>query len=443
MTPKAKLTEVKAAILLNHPFFAALLLDMMYMELGKFPEVFGGNTPTMATNGKTIWIDEDFLMSLSINEAVFVVCHEIGHAMWMHMQRGKKYLDMGIDGKPFIHTLWNVAGDYVINDMLVKSEVGKMPKIGLLDSKYTYDMLVDDVYRKLMQKQQCSSCGGTGKAGGDDGKQQGSGAGGSDDGQGDSADGSGGAGGDDPCPDCGGSGVSGVAGGTLDTHVLEIPTDAPSEAQMRRAVASAKDAAKAMGQMPAHLERFVNSLLEARVPWEDKLRKAMTKKIGRDTTNWNRPHRRRYITQGVIMPTYSGFGAGTIVFAVDTSGSMSQKELQQALGECDKILADCNPERVVLIGCDARVETVYELQDGDRLAGNIPRIGGGGGTSFIPPFEWCYDNGVKPDTLVYFTDTGGTFPDREPPWPTIWCCSADWITPPFGEVIPAEVFANG
>lgn len=432
MTARSKLTESKAALLLNQPFFASLMLDMMTVELGTFPHIFGGRTPTMATNGKTIWVDEGFIESLTINEAVFVLCHEIGHAMWSHMPRGKKYADMGFDGKPFIHMLWNVAGDFIINDMLKKSEIGKMPKMGLWEKKYDYTMLVDDVYRELMQESQCPQCGGSGK-------QEDEGEGGDDDGEGGGGQGDG----DEPCPNCGGSGVGDGHGDTLDTHILEIPEEMPSDAQWRRAVASAKDAAKAMGQMPAHLERFVDSLLEAKVPWEDKLRKAFTKKVGRDTNNWNRPHRRRYITQGLIMPTYNGFGAGHIVFAVDTSGSMSEKELQQALGECDKILADCAPERVTLIGCDARVETVYELQDGDRLADNIPRIGGGGGTSFVPPFEWCVEEGVKPDTLVYFTDTGGTFPEDIYPWPTIWCCSEDWIKPPFGEVIPAEVFSSG
>ena len=462
MTAKARLTETKAALLLNQPFFASLLLDMMEMKLGTFPEIFRGNTPTMATNGKTIWVDEGFMQSLSINEAVFVVCHEIGHAMWMHMSRGKQYLDMGFDGKQFIPMLWNVAGDFIINDMLVKSEVGKMPKIGLLDSKYEYTMLVDDVYRDLLEENKCPSCGGSGKKedeeddgqassgpGDDEGDSddqqdegpEGSGGSKPDDGDGDAdAKGSGNCGGSgEPCPDCCGSGVGGGHGQTLDTHILEIPEGKPSDAQMRRAVQSAKDAAKAMGQMPAHLERFVDSLLEAKVPWEDKLKKAMAKKIGRDTTNWNRPHRRRYIMQGVIMPTYNGFGAGHIVFAVDTSGSMSENELKQALGECDKILADCNPEAVTLIGCDARVETVIELQDGDRLKDNIPRIGGGGGTSFVPPFTYCEEEGIKPDTLIYFTDTGGTFPTDEPAFPVIWCCSDDWITPPFGEIIHVEV----
>ncbi len=100
---------------------------------------------------------------------------------------------------------------------------------------------------------------------------------------------------------------------------------------------------------------------------------------------------------------------------------------------------DCNPERVTLIGCDARVETVIELQPGDTLQHNIPRIGGGGGTSFIPPFDYLADEGEKPETLVYFTDTGGTFPEDPPAFPVIWCCSESWCEPPWGEVIHVEV----
>ena len=54
MTARNKYTEAKAALLLNVPFFAALMLDMMTTKIGKFPEVFGSHTPTMATNGKVI-----------------------------------------------------------------------------------------------------------------------------------------------------------------------------------------------------------------------------------------------------------------------------------------------------------------------------------------------------------------------------------------------------
>jgi predicted metal-dependent peptidase len=350
--------------------------------------------------------------------------------------------------------LWNIAGDFVINDMLNESKVGKMPNFVLHSPKYKYTMLVDDVYRDLIEENKCKECGGTGKKGDGDGDGNESGAGGGDqtDAQPDDQDGDDQTNtshacedGEEPCPACNGTGSGAGGRGSWDHHIYEPQTGdgddkgEPSTAEWRRAVQSAKDAAKAMGKMPASLERFVDQLLTPKVPWEDKLRKSLAKKLGRDTTNWNRPNRRRLVTQGVIMPTYRGFGAGHIVFCVDTSGSMSDDELSQALGECDKILMDCNPERVTLIGCDARVETVTELQPGDTLQGNIPRIGGGGGTSFIPPFDYLADEGEKPETLVYFTDTGGTFPKDPPAFPVIWCCSEDWCEPPWGEVIHVEV----
>lgn len=386
MSAKQKLTECKTAMLLHCPFFASLLLDMMTIKLGKFPKIFPPGNETMATNGKTIWVDEDFIASLKLPEAVFVMCHEVGHAMWMHMSRAKLYMDTGFDGKPFNPRLWNIAGDYVINDMLKESNVGKMPKVGLHDkSKGTSEEMVDDVYRRLLEQ--------------DDGKGGGDGA-------------------------HNNQGPDGSPDGTLDTHIMpESAQDADSEVEWKRAVQTAKDAAKAQGKMPAGLERFVDDLLRPKVPWNEKLRTAFIKKVGREAKDWSRMHRRRYVSQGVIMPAYKGFGAGTVVFVVDTSGSMSDEEIKQGLSECDAILTDCNPEFVILIGCDAAVETVHELGSGDSLAGNAPActLGGGGGTSFIPPFEWLHERNIRPDVLVYFTDMGGSFPKGDQGFPVIWC----------------------
>ena len=394
MSAEAKLTEVKTAMLLHTPFFASLLLDMMKVKLGKFPNVFPPGNETMATNGKTIWVDEDFIQKLKLPEAVFVMCHEVGHAMWMHMSRGKDYSDSGFDGKPFNPRLWNIAGDYVINDMLVEAKVGKMPKIGLHDPSIgKAGDVVDDVYRKLLKN---PPTGGSGQ--GNDGK----------------------GGGAPPNPN-GNQGPDGTPDGTLDTHILEHTKE--SEVEWKRAVKTASDAAKAMGNMPAGLERFVENLLRPKVPWNEKLRTQFVRAIGREAKNWNKLHRRRYVLQGVIMPGYKGFGCGTVVFAMDTSGSMSDREIGQGLGEADSILTDCNPEQVILIGCDAAVESVVELGPGDTLRNNAPActLGGGGGTSFIPPFKWLEENNIRPDVLVYFTDMGGRFPDYDPGFPVIWC----------------------
>jgi len=361
----------------------------MKIELGKFPQIFPPGNETMATNGKKIWVDEDFLDSLKLPEAVFVMCHEVGHAMWMHMSRGKEYADKGFDGKPFNARLWNIAGDYVINDMLVESKVGKMPKIGLHDvTKGTANDVVDDVYRKLLQEQKGKGQGEGGQA--------------------------------SPNPN-GNQGPNGQADGTLDTHILEETKE--SEVEWKRAVKTAQDAAKAMGNMPAGLERFVENLLRPKVRWQDKLRTQFVRAVGRDAKNWSRLHRRRYVSQGIVMPAYKGYGCGTVVFVIDTSGSMSDKEIRQGLGECDSILTDCNPEQVILIGCDASVESVLELGPSDTLQNNAPActLGGGGGTSFIPPFTWLEEQNVRPDCLVYFTDMGGTFPKDDPGFPVIWC----------------------
>jgi len=386
MSDNPKFTQLKTAMLLYCPFFASLLLDKMHIHVGKFPDKFPKGNETAATDGATIWIDEDYLDKLTLPEAVFLVCHEVGHAMWLHMPRYKAYADSKtspVPGEELNHKRWNYAGDYIINDMLIQSGIGKMPQGGLHDSRYTYDMGIDDVYRLI----------------------------------------------DDP-PNNGGD-------GGFDHH---IPADGNvTEAEWKRSVASAAEAAKAQGKLPGTLERFVEEFLEPKVAWEEKLRNKLTKVLGRDAVTWSKINRRRYVAQGVILPGYTGYGCGTVVYMVDTSGSMGKAELVQGLSECDKIMDDCKPEELIIIGIDAAVHDVTHLYQGDSLADNMPPLKGGGGTSFKPGFEWLDEQGIIPDAVVYFTDMMGDFPE-EPAYPVIWCNCYDKETEaPFGETIHVEV----
>ena len=57
-------TEIKTAMLVHVPFFSSLLFDMMNVEIGEFPEIFGDRPATMATDGKNIYISETFLSKL-------------------------------------------------------------------------------------------------------------------------------------------------------------------------------------------------------------------------------------------------------------------------------------------------------------------------------------------------------------------------------------------
>lgn len=396
-------TEIKVAMLVHVPFFSSLLFDMMDVQIGKFPHIFGGLTPTAATDGKRIYIDEDFLGGLKLPESVFLVCHEIGHAMWMHMARAKGYQDLGFEGEPFDPRRWNHAGDYVINDMLKVSQIGEMPKGGLHNSKYPHSMQVEDVYRDLKDKmppqRKITITIGTGG----DGAQ---------------------------------AEADGNDGDTMDVHIhadCEI-----NDAEMKRAVQTALDQAKAMGKCPAALERFATEFLKPKVSWQERLRYHVTRAISRDATTWTKPHRRRLITQGIYLPSYTGFGAGDVVVVVDTSGSIGERELNRFFSELDDILMNCNPTGVTLIGCDAAIGNVFYLQAGENLKSQKLDLGGGGGTSFRPPFKWLDEQGIRPSALIYFTDMYGDFPEREPEYPTIWCRTSK-VDCPWGEVIDVDI----
>lgn len=378
--------EVKTAMLLHVPFFASLLMDKMSVHIGDLSEMFAGlgQEPTAATDGKNVYFHQAFLEKLSLPEAVFVTCHEIGHAMWAHLDRGKRYHDLGFEGREFSDRLWNVAGDYVINDMLVESKIGKMPKIGLhAPKKFTHEMLVDDVYRELEKDKD------------------------NDD-------------------------------NSMDHHILT--TSNVTEAEWKRAAATAAEAAKAAGKLPGALERFVEKLLNPKVPWQEKLRTHVMRNIGREATTWSKLNRRRLVTQNVVMPGYQGFSAGQVGVVVDTSGSIGLRELTVFLSELQSILDVSKPERCVVLACDAEVHDATELMVGDSLVDNPPPLKGGGGTDFRPAFKWFDDEGWEPAVVVFFTDMYGSFPEHEPPYPVIWASTTPGHAGPgWGEVIDVEI----
>lgn len=400
ITTHQTFTGVKTAMLLHVPFFASLLLDIMDVRIGKFDHYFPpGMRPTMATDGKTIYMDQDFLDTLKIEEAVFITCHEIGHAMWDHMSRGKKYYDLGFDGQPFNQMLWNCAADYVINDMITKSGIGKMPVdpetgkvMGLLDPKYTCDMTPEEVYRLLLK---------------------------------------------DPQNGPGGKGTGQPGGNGLDGHILQPSPH--TAAEMKRAIQTAVDTAKACGKLPGALKRFADELLEPQITWQDELRTTVVTAANRDTTSWARPHRRRLVSQGVYMARPAAYGCETIVVVVDTSGSIGQRELTVFFSELADIIRTCRPERVWLLGCDSRVASIEELPGDVDITNNPPEVGGGGGTDFNPPFEWVRDQGIVPDCFVYFTDLCGPGPDEEPGYPVVWCSTEEDKKGAIGKTIYVKI----
>lgn len=107
----------------------------------------------------------------------------------------------------------------------------------------------------------------------------------------------------------------------------------------------------------------------------------------------------------------------SILVAVDTSGSVSQKELQEFFSEIDYVFKA--GARVVIVQCDTRINDVEEY-DGK----NIPEIKGRGGTDFNPPVDYYLKHKKEFASLIYFTDGYADLPQRNPSG-MVWVISSN------------------
>ena len=97
----------------------------------------------------------------------------------------------------------------------------------------------------------------------------------------------------------------------------------------------------------------------------------------------------------------------SILVAVDTSASVSTRELQEFFSEIDYVYKA--GARVTIIECDTRINSVIEY-DGK----NLPEIKGRGGTDFNSPVEYYYNHRKEYASLIYFTDGEAPLPSKTP-----------------------------
>lgn len=100
-----------------------------------------------------------------------------------------------------------------------------------------------------------------------------------------------------------------------------------------------------------------------------------------------------------------------IVVALDTSGSVSDREITQFFNEIFAIIAHRKHE-VTVIECDSEIQRVYRVSSPADIQ---LKVAGRGGTEFSPVIEYLNDNRYFRDALlIYFTDGYG---EREIPRP--------------------------
>lgn len=369
MDIKTRLAKAKTSLMLEYPFWGTLVMNM--------PFIIDDTIPTACTNGKWVKFNPDFVNKQNDEELKFLVAHEIAHPMFEHTtRRGER------NGYK-----WNMAGDYVINQILSDEGLGKMPEGGLLN-KDLYDKcegITDKVYNALPDIP--------------------------DDGQG-----------------------YGDVGQPFDD--VQDGGDSPAEisqqqAEWRVKVAQATQSAKMMGKLSANMERLVGELLTPIVPWADVMYRFFVK-----ARNDNRTYarfNRRFLSQGLYLPTISGEIMGEVAWCIDSSGSIGQREIDQYNTEMIKAYHDLRPTKVHVIYFDSEV-CHYDCFENEEP---VVRPHGGGGTAFSPCFKYMEDHNINPVACVFLTDLCCDDFGDEPDYPVLWV-TTHLEEAPFGEVIKME-----
>ena len=102
---------------------------------------------TAATDGKNIYVDPNYFASLSENDRLFTIAHEIMHIKFMHMFRLKD--KSGVKRDP---ELWNIATDAIINANLERD--GFTIKEGYVNMPEALDYSAEEFYQKLLEEKE-------------------------------------------------------------------------------------------------------------------------------------------------------------------------------------------------------------------------------------------------------------------------------------------------
>ncbi len=363
-------------------FFATLALRLK-------PEVLW-DVDTLATDGKRLVYNPEFINRFSLEEHIGLVAHEVMHlALAHHARRGHRDKER-----------WNVSADLAINPLLIEAGF-ILPKGGCIPGEGTYAKLpfgksAEEYYALLPDESDGES----------EGEERGQ----------------------SPCPDPGG------CGGVMDPGDGSPAACKEAEAEAAVAVSQAERVAQQRGELPGGIARLVQQVLQPKVDWRETLR-AFVSRLARNDYSWAHPNR-RFIHQGLYLPGLRSEELGDAVLAVDTSGSIDRATLDRFASEAEGILQayDCV---LTILYHDCSIQHVQIWRSTDGPLTLEPK--GGGGTDHHPVFDWIAGQGVDPACLVCLTDLESLFPQEPPAYPVLWATVGPGrAKAPFGAQVEIE-----
>lgn len=392
-TRQKRLERAQLRVLFQTPFFAP--------GLAKLPVIWDSSIPTACTNGQQIRWSPEFFDSLTDQQIVTVLAHEVCHCMLGHLWRAPG----GVDWQ-----CWNEATDHAVNLML-KEFAALVTAKNLADpfpfpeGNYCADpafagLSEEHIYENLSKrpKQKGGGSGGMGKGGK----------------------------------------TSPGSNQTPSIGEMEQPdaSQAASAANKRLAndwdgtLMQAAKMASGRGDCPQSINRLIDKMVTPQVPWWDLLRSWLREQCSDDWC-FQRPAM-EYSDGAFIMPSLHSERIGPVVMGRDSSGSISDDTHARFTAEQQSCLDEMRPAKLVDIHCDTAIHHVAEYTPGDTVSHHRHC---GGGTDFRPIFEHVANMAEQPKCLVILTDLDGAFPDKAPSYPVLWVSTVKDGKAPFGETV--------
>jgi predicted metal-dependent peptidase len=395
-----RIIKARAALITAHPFFGALALHLRPVQTS--------NCPRLATDGRHLFYNVEFLDTITGEELKGIIAHEVYHCALKHHTRRN-----GRDQKE-----WNQATDFVINPMVLKAGL-KLPTWVLLDPQYD-GLSAEQVYRirqqKRQEQQQQERDGQThhsqrgdhdeqldagGQSGGCGTKYTGEQADPDKDPSNKSA--NDGDEGDDTDPREEFRGKNSDAAGDDDWDISDDLREEPADGKANHANAKGNGheghqdqdgdatnepsdsndpsgcgeildaapeadagslaeqeaewdvrvrqavnvAAKTAGSLPGFLAPIVEQNKEAKHDWRQELRR-FTDPSQRKEYSWSRPNR-RFLSAGLILPGFAPDGVNHLAWIVDTSSSIDLDALARAGAEAQAALDEGAVDKITVV----------------------------------------------------------------------------------------------
>ena len=365
-----KIKKARLSLLFNNPFFGTLAMQLPLQEADDW-------CPTAAVDGRYIYWNRKFFESLSVDEIIFVIAHEIMHVVYDHFGR-RSHRDPGY---------WNMANDFVINAMLHNEKIGAMPtkavpvkdgngtttqRVGLYDKRYegwTSEAVYDDLQKRKVTKQMTLDVHlELGKDGQDgDGKKQ----------------------------------MQGTDGKPIPVQISDEDLKKIRE-EIKNKVLQSAQAAQSQGNLPMGIARMVDMLVEPKINWRDYIQQSIQSQLTADYT-WHKPNR-RHMGSDIIFPSLIKEDTIDVEVSIDLSGSISKEMARDFLSEIHGITTQYNNFTIAVSTFDTRLynRQVFTSENVDDMLGYEPK--GGGGTQISVVWDYLKKNDLVPKLLIVFTD---------------------------------------